>query len=120
MSYCGIFAIHRKEVRAKVKYAVIYRYKERYPLLVMCKFFSVSRSGYYSFVKRMSHPETDATLAETITAVTCKVLSYLRLPADAAVAKKSKRIYHNSKTILRVMQKTACWQRFSAAGSGSR
>ena len=28
--------------------------------------FTVSRSGYYSFVKRMNRPEKDAALAETI------------------------------------------------------
>jgi len=32
----------------------------------MCKFFSVSRSGYYSYVKRMNQPEKDGALAETI------------------------------------------------------
>ena len=62
----GFSAIHRKEVRAKAKYAVIYRHRKEYPILVMCKFFSVSRSGYYSFVKRMNRPEKDASLAETI------------------------------------------------------
>ena len=50
----------------KVKYAVIYRHQKQYPVLVMCRFFSVSRSGYYSFVKRMRRPEKDAALAEMI------------------------------------------------------
>ena len=53
-------------MRAKAKYAVIYRYKEKYPVLAMCRFFAVSRSGYYGFVKRMNRPEKDAALAETI------------------------------------------------------
>ena len=34
---------------------MIYRYKEKYSVLVMCRFFAVSRSGYYSFVKRMAN-----------------------------------------------------------------
>lgn len=39
-------------MRAKAKYAVIYHHRKEYPILVMCKFFSVSRSGYCSFVNQ--------------------------------------------------------------------
>lgn len=53
-------------MRATAKYAVIYRYKEKYPVLVMCRFFTVSRSGYYSFVQRMGRPKKDAALGEMI------------------------------------------------------
>ena len=34
-------------MRPKVKYAVIHRHRSEYPISVMCKFFEVSRSGYY-------------------------------------------------------------------------
>ena len=44
----------------RVKYAVIYRHREEYPVSVMCNFFDVSRSGYYDFVKRLGKPEKDA------------------------------------------------------------
>ena len=50
----------------KVKYAVIYRHRDEYPVSVMCKFFEVSRSGYYDFVKRMGKPERDTELAKKI------------------------------------------------------
>ena len=53
-------------MRPKVKYAVIYRYRNEYPVFVMCKFFEVSRSGYYDFVKRLGRPEHDAELAKKI------------------------------------------------------
>ena len=53
-------------MRPKVKYAVIYRHKDEYPVSVMCRFFEVSRSGYYDFVKRIGQPEHDAELAEKI------------------------------------------------------
>ena len=53
-------------MRAKAKYAVIDRYRKEYSILVIYKFFSVFRSGYYSFGKRMNQPEKDAPLAETI------------------------------------------------------
>ena len=53
-------------MRPKAKYAVIYRHREEYPISVMCRFFEVSRSGYYDFVHRMGRPEKDAALAEEI------------------------------------------------------
>ena len=33
-----------------MKYHIIYRYRTEYPVVVMCAFFGVSRSGYYAFV----------------------------------------------------------------------
>ena len=53
-------------MRPKVKYAVIYRHRNEYPVSVMCKFFNVSRSGYYDFAKRIGKPEHDVELAEKI------------------------------------------------------
>ena len=32
-------AIHRKEVRPRVKHHIIYRHRTEYPVTVMCKFF---------------------------------------------------------------------------------
>ncbi|MBQ9794847.1 MAG: IS3 family transposase, partial [Clostridia bacterium] len=45
---------------------VIYRHKETYPISEMCRFFEVSRSGYYDYVKRMAVPARDLPLAEKI------------------------------------------------------
>ena len=53
-------------MRAKVKYHIIYRHRTEYPVAVMCKFFGVSRSGYYAFVHRLGRPKQDAALAEVI------------------------------------------------------
>ena len=92
-------------MKAKVKYAVIYRYKEKYPVLAMCRFFAVSRSGYYGFVKRMSHPEKDAALAETIRQQQTKCFHTYGYRRMWQWLKGSKGIYHNPKTILRVMKK---------------
>lgn len=92
-------------MRAKAKYAVIYRHREKYPILLMCKFFSVSRSGYYSFVKRMSQPEKDATLAETIRRQQDKCFHTYGYRRMWQWLKNSKGNYHNPKTILRVMKK---------------
>ena len=90
---------------AKVKYAVIYRHREHYPVLVMCRFFTVSRSGYYSFVQRMNRPEKDAALAETIRQQQTKCFHTYGYRRMWQWLKGSKGIYRNPKTILRVMQK---------------
>ena len=91
-------------MRAKVKYAVIYRHREEYPVSVMCRFFEVSRSGYYDYVKHMGRTERDAPLAEEIRKQQekCfKTYGYRRM----WLALKNKGIHHNPKTILRVMKK---------------
>lgn len=49
-----------------IKFLAIYRYSEKYPITVMCKFFDVSRSGYYDYVKRMDKPNKDETLVQRI------------------------------------------------------
>ena len=43
---------------------VIYRHKDKYSISEMYRFFSVSRSGYYGYVKRMDTPAKDLPLAE--------------------------------------------------------
>ena len=92
-------------MRAKAKYTVIYRHREQYPVLVMCHFFSVSRSGYYSFVKRMSRSKKDAVLAEMIRQQQEKCIHTYGYRRIWQWLKGRKRIYHNPKTILRVMKK---------------
>ncbi len=92
-------------MRAKVKYAVIYRHREEYPVLAMCRFFAVSRSGYYGYVKRMNQPEKDAALAETIRKQQTKCFHTYGYRRMWQWLKGSKGIYHNPKTILRVMKK---------------
>ena len=70
----------------------------------MCRFFKVSRSGYYGYVKRMDIPARDLPLAEKIKECQeqCgKTYGYRRVH----IWLERKGIYHNPKTILRVMQK---------------
>ena len=101
----GFSAIHGKEVRAKAKYAVICRHREQYPVLVMCRFFAVSGSGYYSFVKRRSRPQKDVALAETIRQQQDKCFHTYGYRRMWQWLKGSKGIHHNPKTVLRVMKK---------------
>lgn len=91
-------------MRTSVKYYVIYRHREKYTISEMCRFFSVSRSGYYDFVKRMDIPAKDIPLAEKIRECQeeCgKTYGYRRVHLWL----ERKNIHHNPKTVLRVMQK---------------
>ena len=40
--------------------------RNRYPVSTMCRFFGVSRSGYYCFVKRVNKPEKHQQAVEKI------------------------------------------------------
>ena len=91
-------------MRPRVKYHIIYRHRDEYPVSVMCNFFGVSRSGYYAFVKRIGRPEHDEKLAEWIREcqkVTDKTYGYRRV----WVWLNRKNIHRNPKTVLRVMKK---------------
>ena len=91
-------------MRPKVKYHVIHINRSRYPISVMCKFFEVSRSGYYNFVNRLVYTDKDEELARIIKEQQerCfKTYGYRRM----WIWLKKQGIYHNPKTILRVMKK---------------
>ena len=91
-------------MRTSVKYMVIYRHKDKYSISEMCRFFEVSRSGYYDYVKRMEIPAKDLPLAEKIKACQdkCgKTYGYRRVH----IWLERNGIHKNPKTVLRVMQK---------------
>ena len=70
----------------------------------MCKFFGVSRSGYYNYVKRLGQPEHDVELAKKIQECqdkTDKTYGYRRVWKWL----KDRNIERNPKTVLRVMKK---------------
>ena len=83
---------------------VIYRHKDKYTVSEMCRFFNVSRSGYYDYVKRQEVPDMDLPLAEKIRACQdkCgKTYGYRRVH----IWLERNGIHKNPKTILRIMQK---------------
>ena len=91
-------------MKASVKYKVIYRHREKYSISEMCRFFGVSRSGYYGYVKRMEIPAKDLPLAEQIREcqAECKsTYGYRRVH----IWLDRHGIHHNPKTVLRVMNK---------------
>ena len=70
----------------------------------MCRFFDVSRSGYYDYVKRMDIPSKDLLIAEKIRECQSKcgqTYGYRRVHLWL----EREGIHHDPKTILRVMQK---------------
>lgn len=101
----GFSAIDRKEVRPQVKYQIVYMNRNRYSVSAMCRFFRVSRSGYYDYVKRLDQPAHDAVLVEIIREQQEKcdrTYGYRRM---WKWLKKAKKINRNPKTILRIMKK---------------
>ena len=92
-------------MRPRVKYQIIYMNRNRYPVSTMCRFFGVSRSGYYGYVKRLDQPAHDAFLADIIREQQkkCdKTYGYRRM---WKWLEKVEKTHRNPKTILRVMKK---------------
>lgn len=88
-----------------VKYRIIEKCSCRYSVEAMCKFFEVSRSGYYRYKKHKNVPDRDQFLAEMI--AQCQEsrgkihgYRYIQLWLE-----RTKGIYRNPKTILRIMRK---------------
>lgn len=105
----GFSLANRQGVRTSVKYKIIYRHKDKFSISELCRFFVVSRSGYYSYVSRMDIPSKDLPLAKKI--IECqdkcgKTYGYRRVH----IWLERNGIHHNPKTILRVMQNTICFQ----------
>ena len=91
-------------MRPKLKYQVIYRHRAEYSVSVMCRFFGVSRSGYYNFVHRAGRPEKDKELADLIAWQRKRcwgTYGYRRM----WMWLKRQNIHKNPKTILRIMRK---------------
>lgn len=91
-------------MKPRGKYAVIYRHRNEYPISVMCRFFQISRSGYYDFVHRLGRPEKDAALTEMIAEQrerSFRTYGYRRM----WLVLKKRGIHRNPKTILRIMEK---------------
>lgn len=92
-------------MKKTVKYRVIYCHRDRYSVNRMCEFFSVSRSGYYDYIKRMNTPDKDEALARVI--IECqeksrKTYGYRRVQLWL---EREKGILLNRKTVFRLMSK---------------
>lgn len=92
-------------MKAELKYRVIYRHKKRYHVSVTCRFFEVSRSGYYDWVKRIERPDKDEAVAELI--MTCQKKSYYTYGYRRVKIWLTREtgLIMNHKAILRIMNK---------------
>jgi len=92
-------------VKPNIKYLAIYHNKKKYPISLMCKFFEVSRSGYYDFIKRMDQPDRDEKIASFIQKCqerSHKTYGYRRVKIWLL---REIRLVVNHKAILRIMNK---------------
>ena len=90
-------------MRAKAKYAVIYRHREKYPVCRMCKFFGVSRSGYYTYIHKLYRPDPNQAVIDQIAQQQkrCKnTYGYRRMQLWL----DSNGCHKNPKTVLRLMK----------------
>ena len=91
-------------MRPRVKYHVIYHHREEYPVSVMCRFFGVSRSGYYAFVSHLHEIDRGVVLAKHIQ--DCQQQSDMTYGYRRVwLWLKQKNIHRNPKTILRITKK---------------
>ena len=91
-------------MKPSIKYQVIFKYKDKYCISEMCRFFKVSRSGYYCYLKRKDIPDKDLPLSNKIKECQEKshrTYGYRRVH----IWLERQGIYKNPKTVLRVMQK---------------
>lgn len=79
--------------------------RHRYTISEMCRFFDVSRSGYYDYVKRLDQSDRNAALVEMIREQQKKCDNSYGYRRIRKWLKNEKHIYRNPKTILRIMKK---------------
>jgi len=93
-------------VSASVKYKAIYSNRDKYSVASMCRFFEVSRSGYYDWIQRKDNPDRDCLIAEMILERRRqrfgKSLGCRRMQKWLS---QEKGVVRNYKTIWRIMQK---------------
>lgn len=91
-------------MRAANKYEAINRNKNNYSIIELCKFFNVSRSGYYNYISKKDVEPKDVKLSELIRACQKKcgrTYGYRRV----SIWLERQGIHKNPKTILKIMQK---------------
>lgn len=92
-------------VDKSIKYKVIHRFKDKYSIKGMCDFFSVPRSGYYLWLKRIDEVDKDNNLAEMIKKCQDKTKQTYGYRRIKIWIKREYGITINHKAILRVMNK---------------
>ena len=92
-------------MKPQVKYAAIFANKEKFSICVMCRYFNVSRSGYYDWINRKDEPDKDADIGNLIRkcqTLTKQTYGYRRVKHWLL---REAGIVVNSKAVLRLMHK---------------
>ncbi len=92
-------------MKPHIKYRTIRSNKYGYSIAYLCKFFGVSRSGYYKWLKRQDMPDKDLILREYIAQCQQKCHKTYGYRRIKLWLEREKGLIVNKKAILRVMQK---------------
>jgi len=92
-------------VRPSIKYATIYANKNQCPISCLCKFFEVSRSGYYAWMKRRDQPDRDEMIANLIKKCQEKVRNTYGYRRVQIWLLRETGVVINHKAVLRLMRK---------------
>ena len=92
-------------MKPSIKFLAIYRHKDKYSISVMCEFFEISRSGYYTYVNRMNQPNKDKYLIELIKECQEKSKRTYGYRRVHIWLKRKYGLVLNPKTVLRVMNR---------------
>jgi transposase InsO family protein len=88
-----------------LKFKTIFRFKGKYPINEMCRFFGVSRSGHYDWAKRVNKPDKDESMADLIRKCQNKVNKTYGYRRMRLWLLRETGLAINHKTILRFMNK---------------
>lgn len=92
-------------MRASIKYAAIEANKNKYPIVFMCRFFRVSRSGYYEWRKRKDIPDKDIIMRNLITKCQKETQSTYGYRRVKIWLLREYGLVVNHKSVLRIMRK---------------
>lgn len=89
----------------EIRFRMVYRFKDKFPVRDLCRLLKVSRSGYYKWLHRFSQPDKDAAIADLIRQCqrrTKKTYGYRRVKIWLL---RETGLVMNHKAVLRVMRK---------------
>lgn len=95
----------RKVGCKELKFRVILKLKEKYHIKDMCKFFEVSRSGYYSWLKKLGQHNKDNVLYELIKECQIKSKHTYGYRRVTIWLLRTTGLIINHKAVLRIMNK---------------
>lgn len=89
----------------EIRFRMVYRFKDKFPVRDLCRLLEVSRSGYYKWLHRLDRPDKDAVIADLISQCqgrTRKTYGYRRVKIWLL---RETGLVMNHKAVLRVMRK---------------